>query len=101
MSRSLRVMLIFSFLFCCVYASATYLFKDPADTTTIIVQANDTLWDIAERQMPGEDVRKVVKEIKQLNDLSDSTIYRGQELIVPELGSKMVGLNTGKETAAE
>ena len=98
MSRTLKLMLIASFMFCCFYITGTYLvalFATPRETTVIVVQENDTLWEIAERQVPGEDARKIVHEIKELNNLSDATIYQGQELIVPETDSRLMGMKSG------
>lgn len=48
------------------------------------VQAGDTLWEIAGTMTePSEDVRTVVGRIKELNDLSSSSIQRGQVLLLP------------------
>jgi LysM repeat protein len=48
------------------------------------VQAGDTLWEIAGTMTePSEDVRTVVRRIKELNDLSSSSIQRGQVLLLP------------------
>jgi len=48
------------------------------------VQAGDTLWDIAGAQSdPGEDVRSVIGRIKELNDLTGSSIRQGQVLLLP------------------
>jgi LysM repeat protein len=48
------------------------------------VDAGDTLWEIAaDRTAHGEDVRRTVTEIKQLNGLTTSLIVPGQTLLVP------------------
>jgi hypothetical protein len=42
------------------------------------------LWSIAEQVAPEDtDVRAVVAEIRNLNDLESSLIYPGQSLLVP------------------
>lgn len=47
------------------------------------VRAGDSLWVIASDYCPsGVDRREWIDEIRALNDLSDSTIYPGQTLIV-------------------
>ena len=52
--------------------------------STYQVVGGDTLWDIAsEYTVPGEDVRRVVFEIRRLNDLDGSVIIPGQVLRVP------------------
>ncbi|HUP15022.1 MAG TPA: LysM peptidoglycan-binding domain-containing protein [Acidimicrobiia bacterium] len=48
------------------------------------VQSGDTLWAIAGTMTePSEDVRSVIGRIKDLNDLSSSSIQQGQVLLLP------------------
>jgi Tfp pilus assembly protein FimV len=48
------------------------------------VQAGDTLWAIAGTMAePSEDVRSVIGRIKELNDMSSSSIQQGQVLLLP------------------
>jgi LysM repeat protein len=48
------------------------------------VQSGDTLWEIAGTMAePSEDVRSVIGRIKELNDLSSSSIQQGQVLLLP------------------
>jgi LysM repeat protein len=48
------------------------------------VQAGDTLWAIAGTMAePSEDVRSVIGHIKELNDMSSSSIQQGQVLLLP------------------
>jgi len=48
------------------------------------VQSGDTLWAIAGTvTKPTEDVRSVVGRIKEMNDLSSSSIQQGQVLLLP------------------
>ena len=48
------------------------------------VQSGDTLWAIAGTMAePSEDVRSVIGRIKELNDLSSSSIQQGQVLLLP------------------
>ena len=47
----------------------------------ITVSAGDTLWSIAcEYKKPGQDVREYIFELRKLNNLTDCTIYPGQEI---------------------
>ena len=60
----------------------------PAATATTTVEhtvvTGDTLWAIAEAHAePGDDVRRLVFDIKQANDLATSVIVPGQVLLVP------------------
>jgi nucleoid-associated protein YgaU len=48
------------------------------------VRAGDTLWAIAgARSGPGEDIRSVIAGIKELNELTESSIRQGQVLLLP------------------
>jgi LysM repeat protein len=56
----------------------------PAVVVEHVVVSGDTLWGIAERHAePGDDVRRIVFDIKQANDITTSVIVPGQVLIVP------------------
>lgn len=56
----------------------------PAAVDTVVVQAGQSLWVIAEDAAgPGEDVRDVVAQIRSLNGLDSSMVHVGQELAVP------------------
>ncbi len=55
----------------------------PTSAQTVVVGPGDTLWAIAARHFPGDDVRQIVGEIQQLNRLTSATIQPGEELLVP------------------
>lgn len=56
----------------------------PEQTATMVVQSGDSLWTIASVLVePGEDVRPVVEQIAELNDLHSPFIAAGQTLRVP------------------
>jgi hypothetical protein len=52
---------------------------------TVVVQSDDTLWDIAARTSPGRSPHDVVAEIRRLNGLGadDIAIHGGETLVVP------------------
>lgn len=51
---------------------------------TVYITEGDTLWAIATTNLKrGSDIRKYIHDIRQLNDLETSTLYVGQQLIVP------------------
>lgn len=58
---------------------------DASGEETVIVQDGDTLWGIAEQMRPDEDPRRTVHEIVEVNDLDDSHVNPGQELVIPAL----------------
>ena len=47
------------------------------------VQAGESLWSLAERIAPDNDTREVVAQIRRLNDLNDSHLQVGQQLVRP------------------
>jgi nucleoid-associated protein YgaU len=55
----------------------------PTDYQTVTVQPGDTLWTLAERRYPNEDVRGCVEEIERINGLQDPVLRTGQSLRVP------------------
>jgi LysM repeat protein len=57
--------------------------SDPAEPQVAVVEPGDTLWSVAARHMPSRDPYGVIEEIRRLNDLRDSTIHPGQELMLP------------------
>ena len=51
-------------------------------TRTVVVQAGDSLWEIARAVDPQRDPRAVIAEIEELNGL-DAAVVAGQALLVP------------------
>ena len=49
---------------------------------TIYVDSGDTLWSIAKDYYDETDVRNRVSEIKEINNLANSSIREGQELLL-------------------
>lgn len=48
------------------------------------VGTGETLWSIATAQsIPGQDVRDVVDDLMSLNELGDSSLLAGQQLLIP------------------
>jgi LysM repeat protein len=47
-----------------------------------VVKPGDSLWSIAAKQYAG-DPREGVWKLRRVNDLSGSSIYPGQELLLP------------------
>ena len=81
--RALVLPLALAMVFLLVLANSVQA-NSPVATETHRVLAGDTLWDIAaEHTSSGDDVRKTVRLIKDLNDLSGGIIHPGQQLFVP------------------
>lgn len=50
-----------------------------AEIIDYTINKGETLWNIAKEYTPdNKDIRQTIYEIKQLNNMTDSTIYPGQ-----------------------
>lgn len=59
-----------------------------ADTGTdeyvsVIVEKGDTLWDIAREYNQSGDLRKYIRRVERINNLTDGLIYEGDVLKLP------------------
>lgn len=62
----------------------TYAFDDKQHLyTEIVVEPGDSLWSIAEDCSENSDVRKLIYEITEINNLEQENIFPGQVLMVP------------------
>ena len=53
----------------------------------VVVTPGDTLWEIASSlSAPGQDVRDLIADIRELNGLETSGVVAGQELLIPAAG---------------
>ncbi len=51
---------------------------------TVIVDTGDSFWNLAQQHNSGNySTKKLVTQIKALNELEGYTIFPGQELIIP------------------
>jgi len=58
--------------------------SDKRSFVTVRVEQGDTLWDLASAYGPGNyDIRRVVYEIEQINNVSASTLQPGQLITIP------------------
>ncbi len=56
----------------------------PQPTIEYVVAAGDTLWSVASSHVaPGDDVRPLVAEIKDLSGITSSALHPGQVLRIP------------------
>jgi LysM repeat protein len=57
----------------------------PPPTSEYVVATGDTLWSIAAGHVGhGDDVRITIADIREANGLTNSRIYPGQVLLIPE-----------------
>ena len=56
-----------------------------------VVCLGETLWEISSREIKnneyylGKDIRYVIDDIKKINNLETSSLYSGQELLIPQM----------------
>ena len=50
----------------------------------ITVQSGESLWAVARRIAPENDPREVIAQIRRLNQLEDSQLQAGQQLLLPK-----------------
>ena len=55
----------------------------PVSSRSMVVTEHDTLWTIADEIAPGRSRNATMNEIRELNDMSDSTVRVGQRLLLP------------------
>jgi cell division protein YceG involved in septum cleavage len=48
------------------------------------VKKGDTLWSMASKCQKNTDIRKVIFEIKKANNLTESIIYEGDYMLIPQ-----------------
>jgi hypothetical protein len=64
-----------------------YSYNYPAIKSVVVVEG-ETLWDIASHnKTQGEDTRRYLEKIKELNKISSDNLIEGQEIKVPVLAS--------------
>jgi nucleoid-associated protein YgaU len=56
-------------------------------TGVVVVQAGESLWQIAQAVAPQADPRETVTLIRELNGLGDAAVMPGQSIVVPVVGA--------------
>lgn len=86
--KSIGLILAIIFILSLIFAKATLSHKE-VEYAKFHVAYGDTLWTIAEELQSNndyyknKDIRFIISDIKSTNNLESSTIYTGQELIIP------------------
>jgi len=90
--NKLRIMLLFgSVLIICLTiglnataANYTEINGNPA-YIEVIVKSGDSLWELTEKHYNGNsDIRKVIYQIKEINNLASANIVSGQIIKIPQ-----------------
>lgn len=61
---------------------------------SIVISDQDTLWTIAEENMDAEhydSISDYIKEVKNMNSLTDDNIHYGEHLVIPYYDNVFVG----------
>ncbi|MDJ0953526.1 MAG: LysM peptidoglycan-binding domain-containing protein [Acidimicrobiia bacterium] len=82
-SRFLVIISTFVVALVLLLASSVMAAGPESETVDYRVRSGDTLWTIAEETSSGGDIRDIIAEIRDLNDLESSLIVPGQTLVVP------------------
>jgi LysM repeat protein len=78
--KFIRSMSILVFLVVAIF-NISIATSNKTKTISYIVSKGDTLWTIAgEYKADNKDIRQYIYELKQLNNMTNSNIYEGQEL---------------------
>ena len=65
-------------------ANFAFAKKSDADFLTVIVKNGESVWTIAKENNPNNmDLRRLVYEIIEENDIENGVIYAGDELVIP------------------
>ncbi|MBW7454109.1 LysM peptidoglycan-binding domain-containing protein [Paenibacillus sepulcri] len=87
--RMIAAILFFSLLFVgfsIMQGSATseHPAEPAAGEKVISISEGQTLWEIAgDLRKEGEDIRRIIYDLKERNNLTSSTLMAGQTLIIP------------------
>lgn len=57
--------------------------EENREVSTIVISSGDDLWSIAEEYKPSwMDPREYIYEVQKLNNMSQSCIYAGEQLLI-------------------
>lgn len=78
-----RALLILAFILValCSKSFAKSNKQQEAEIITYTISRGDTLWNIAKEYTPSnKDIRQTIYEIEKLNNMSNASIYEGQQI---------------------
>lgn len=88
--KSVVIILLLIFCFSLIFTKASLSHKE-IEYKSVYVQKGDTLWTIAEDLQStndyykNKDIRDIIYNIKEINNLSSSNISINQELLIPTI----------------
>lgn len=79
--KFIRSIAILIFLLIALFKTSIAKTNSEAEIIDYTINKGETLWNIAKEYTPdNKDIRQTIYEIKQLNNMTDSTIYPGQTI---------------------
>ena len=79
--KFIRSIAILVFLLIALFNISIAKTNSEAEIIDYTISKGETLWNIAKEYTPdNKDIRQTIYEIKQLNNMTDSTIYPGQTI---------------------
>lgn len=79
--KFIRSISILIFLLIALFNISIAKTNSEAEIIDYTINKGETLWNIAKEYTPdNKDIRQTIYEIKQLNNMTDSTIYPGQTI---------------------
>ncbi len=85
--RSLFIILIIILFFFIIISKSSFSYIEK-EYKTMYIKSGDTLWSIAARLQnnnyyKGRDIRLIIDDIKEINNLNNSNLSVNQELKIP------------------
>lgn len=79
--KFIRSIAILIFLLIALFNISIAKTNSESEIIDYTINKGETLWNIAKEYTPdNKDIRQTIYEIKQLNNMTDSTIYPGQTI---------------------
>ncbi len=84
---SLKFIFVLIMLIASLFFTAYQLQSQPPFVySEVTVEKGDTLWSIASSfNKENEDIRKIISQIKKINQIDDPVLHPGQKIIIPAI----------------
>lgn len=79
---TVTIISIFTYMFITILSNDIVESKS-IKKNSIIVKKGDTIWSIAQKIDSNRDIRDIVYDIKNINDLSSTDIFPGNKIYLP------------------
>lgn len=86
--RGVLIILGIIFILSLIIVKSTYSYTSK-EYKILYVKSGDTLWSIAsdlqenDKYYEGKDIRYIIGDLKEINNLNTSTVYINQEIQIP------------------